>query len=150
MMDEDDDDATFFVGGLRCRGRSNWLILIGVRQLPKASQKSVRRCTWARTASRRSAATWRREKNLAAAVSKRAHMEEFALLNGSVFSIWYNVRKALDPRFDPAEARRVELKEEAEGTARARGGRRITYNFEPHVKIQLVTTSDGQKLGGSK
>ena len=37
----DDDDSYFFVGGLRCKARANWNILIGVRQLPKAMQKTV-------------------------------------------------------------------------------------------------------------
>ena len=38
----DDDDRYFFVGGLRCKTRADWLVLIGVTQLPKALQKSVR------------------------------------------------------------------------------------------------------------
>ena len=37
----DDDDSYFLVGGLRCKARANWNILIGVRQLPKAMQKTV-------------------------------------------------------------------------------------------------------------
>ena len=38
----DDDDGYFLVGGLRCKVRADWLVLIGVGQLPKALQKSVR------------------------------------------------------------------------------------------------------------
>ena len=38
----DDDDSYFFVGGLRCKARANWNILIGVRQLPKAMQNTVK------------------------------------------------------------------------------------------------------------
>ena len=38
----DDDDSYFFVGGLRCKARADWNILIGVRQLPKAMQKTVK------------------------------------------------------------------------------------------------------------
>ena len=37
-----DDDSFFIVGGLRCKARADWLVRIGVGQLPKALQKSVR------------------------------------------------------------------------------------------------------------
>ena len=38
----DDDDSYFLVGGLRCKARANWNITIGVRQLSKAVQKTVK------------------------------------------------------------------------------------------------------------
>lgn len=93
------------------------------------------------------AATWSR--NLQAAMAKRHHLESFALLNGSVFSIWYNVKKAMDPRFDPDRETRDSMREEAMGgVGSSRLQRQRAYSFEPNVKIQLVTTSDGKKLGG--
>ena len=39
---EEDDDGTFLVGGLRCKAHANWNVKIGVRQLSKASQKTVK------------------------------------------------------------------------------------------------------------
>ena len=90
------------------------------------------------------------ERNLQTIMAKSQHLEKFALLNGSVFSIWYNVRKAMDPAFDPDTESRHSMQQEATEGNRGfgRAGRRLQYNFEPNVKIQLVTTSDGQKLGG--
>ena len=38
----DEDDATFYVGALRCRAQASWLVKIGVRQLPTALQTSVK------------------------------------------------------------------------------------------------------------
>ena len=37
-----DDDATFYVGALRCRAQASWNVKIGVRQLPKAAQAMVK------------------------------------------------------------------------------------------------------------
>ena len=37
-----DDDATFYVGALRCRAQASWNVKIGVRQLPKAAQAIVK------------------------------------------------------------------------------------------------------------
>ena len=37
-----DDDSFFTVGGLRCKSQADWLVRIGVGQLPKALQNSVR------------------------------------------------------------------------------------------------------------
>jgi hypothetical protein len=94
------------------------------------------------------AKVWQRE--YAACVAKKQHLESFALLNGSVFSIWYNVRKALDPRFNPDQDTRSNMEQEATGRPSGGGryGRSRGYTFEPNVKIQLVTTSSGQRLGG--
>jgi len=92
---------------------------------------------------------WKR--NFDTAVSNNWHRDSFALLNGSVFSIWYNVRKAMDPGFDPDMGDRHSMRDEAEGggAGRSRGfSRNRGYQFQPNVKIQLVTTSDGKKLGG--
>ena len=60
------------------------------------------------------------------------------------------MRKALDPRFQPDTESRQSMMSEAEanGLGRGRNGRRQAYTFEPNIKIQLVTTSDGKKLGG--
>ena len=38
----DEDDATFYVGALRCRAQAGWIVKIGVRQLPKAAQAKVK------------------------------------------------------------------------------------------------------------
>ena len=38
----DDDDATFYVGALRCKAQASWNVKIGVRQLPKAVQAVVK------------------------------------------------------------------------------------------------------------
>ena len=38
----DEDDATFYVGALRCKAQASWIIKIGVRQLPKAAQAIVK------------------------------------------------------------------------------------------------------------
>ena len=38
----DEDDATFYVGALRCRAQASWNVKIGVRQLPKAAQAVVK------------------------------------------------------------------------------------------------------------
>ena len=38
----DDDDSLFFVGGLRCESPANWNVKIGVRQLRKSSQATVK------------------------------------------------------------------------------------------------------------
>ena len=86
---------------------------------------------------------------LAQAVARREHLEQFALLNGSVFSLWFNVRKALDPGFNPDTADSDQMHDEMQGTGGRRRGRgHDRYNFQPNVKIQLLTTSDGKKLGG--
>ena len=53
------------------------------------------------------------ERSFSASVQKGLHLERFALLNGSVFSIWHNVQAVL-----------------------------------PRVRIQLLTTSTGARLGG--
>ena len=54
----------------------------------------------------------------------------------------------MDPAFDPDTESRHSMQQEATQGHIGRAGRRLNYNFEPNVKIQLVTTSDGQKLGG--
>lgn len=77
-------------------------------------------------------------------VKRGLHLETFALLNGSVFSIWHNVRNALDPRFDPAHRHTWGCDTQGRG----RNGRVKGPEFTPNVKIQLLTTSDGKKLGG--
>ena len=38
----DDDDSLFMVGGLRCKSQANWNVKIGVRQLRKSSQATVK------------------------------------------------------------------------------------------------------------
>jgi hypothetical protein len=95
------------------------------------------------------------EQSFAQAVAASSHLERFALVNGSVFSIWYNMRKALDPEFNPDHASSSSMREELADSASA-GGRRSggrgaggrSYTFQPNVKIQLLTTSDGKKRGG--
>ena len=95
------------------------------------------------------------EQSFAQAVAASSHLERFALVNGSVFSIWYNMRKALDPAFNPDLADSASMREELADSASA-GGRRSGgrgagvrgYTFQPNVKIQLLTTSDGKKRGG--
>lgn len=52
----------------------------------------------------------------------------------------YNVRKALDPSFDPDACTSQGMADEMAHERK--------YKFQPNIKIQLVTTSDGQKLGG--
>lgn len=72
-------------------------------------------------------------KGLQAVMQKGVHLEKFALLNGSVFSIWYNVRKAMDPNFDPDGESALVMRGEAEGVGagngRGRNGRNRGYNF---------------------
>ena len=81
------------------------------------------------------------------ALKYETHMERFALMNGSVFSIWHNVRQATDPSYDAAKAQRDgAVSHSGLEDGRTRSGRRV--DFEPNVKIQLVTASDGRKLGG--
>ena len=41
------------------------------------------------------------ERNWKYAVDGKHHLESFALVNGSVFSIWHHMRKATNPNFDP-------------------------------------------------
>ena len=88
------------------------------------------------------------EDRLQMARSAGANLERFALLNGSVFSIWYNVRKAMDPAYQPRHETRESMEMEANGSGRGRGGRAKGYAFQPSIKIQLITTSDGKKIGG--
>jgi len=85
------------------------------------------------------------ECNLATARRDGTHLEKFALLNGSVFTIWPNLREAFDPRFNPDDRSTWHLG--GDQMYHRRGGR-AAPTFEPNVRIQLLTTSEGEKLGG--
>jgi len=89
------------------------------------------------------------ESRHAVATSKEQHLERFALLNGAVFSTWHNLRDALDPNFDPDEAQqRTEQERDVDSRGRGHFGRAHRRVYHPNVKIQLLTSSDGKKLGG--
>ena len=38
------------------------------------------------------------------AIDRGAHLEKFALVNGSVFTVWKNIREALDPAYKPSSS----------------------------------------------
>jgi len=75
------------------------------------------------------------ERNWKYAVDGKHHLESFALVNGSVFSIWHHMRKATNPNFDP-------------DAPEPKHGRRSLVQPQANVKIQLLTTSDGKRMGG--
>jgi len=89
-------------------------------------------------------ALWEGKRQLA--IDSGAHLEKFGLVNGSVFTVWKNIREALDPSYKPDDASTHHKYKQSHGK-RGRGNSSRTV-FEPNVKIQLLTTSDGEKLGG--
>lgn len=81
------------------------------------------------------------DENIHTARATGAHLERFGLLNGSVFTIWPNLREALDPKYDPNN-------EFTWHRPSAKHARQKGDIFKANIKIQLLTTSAGEHLGG--
>ena len=137
------DDAAGRTGRFRiCYPSKTYAFKLHVAQLGQLAQERKLQKLVGTTGVARAQRDWR--KQVAQALKEGTHLETFALMNGSVFSIWHNVCQAMDPLYDAAGA----LPTQDTSAVKLRGGRERQRAFEPNVKIQLLTTSDGQKLGG--
>ena len=135
------DDAAGRTGRFRiCYPSKTYAFKLHVAQLGQLAQERKLQKLVGTTGVARAQRDWR--KQVAQALKEGTHLETFALMNGSVFSIWHNVRQAMDPLYDAAGALPTQ---DTWADRKLRGGRERQRAFEPNVKIQLLTTSDGEK-----
>ena len=140
------DDSTGRSGRVRiCYPSRTYASKVHVAQLVQLVQNGRLKKLGGTTGVARAQRSW--QKQVAQALKDGTHLVKFALMNGSVFSIWHNVRQAMDPLYDAAEAEQGRATHD-ESAVRLRGGRERQRAFEPNVKIQLLATSDGEKHGG--
>ena len=140
------DDSTDRTGRFRiCYPNRTYAFKLHVLQLQQLMQNGLLQKFVGTTGVARAQRDW--QKQVAQALKDGTHLEKFALMNGSVFSIWHNVRQAMDPLYDAAEAEQCRATHD-ESAVKLRGGRERQRAFEPNVKIQLLATSDGEKHGG--
>ena len=135
------DDAAGRTGRFRiCYPSKTYAFKLHAAQLGQLAQERKLQKLVGTTGVAQAQRGWR--KQVAQALKEGTHLETFALMNGSVFSIWHNVRQAMDPLYDAAGALPTQ---DTWADRKLRGGRERQRAFEPNVKIQLLTTSDGEK-----